>query len=151
MKTATDYFDKGLGRFLGWLVGALVFGTSFPPFLKLISGNYSWGYVIISTSTLAILGGILIVLFVPKGPYYKINTKPNLTNLYALYNNKKFFQLAIGYFGHMRELSAFRTFIPIIIGIYNKVNPQVNQSIPLCSFIIIIIGSDSLACIFIYI
>ena len=30
MKIASDYFDKGLGRSLGFLVGALVLGTAFP-------------------------------------------------------------------------------------------------------------------------
>ena len=33
MKIASDHFDKGLGRSLGWLVGALVFGTALPHLL----------------------------------------------------------------------------------------------------------------------
>lgn len=30
MKIASDYYDKGLGKSLGYLVGALVLGTGFP-------------------------------------------------------------------------------------------------------------------------
>ena len=34
MKIAADYFDKGLGKSLGYLVGALVLGTAFPHLLR---------------------------------------------------------------------------------------------------------------------
>lgn len=145
MKIAADYFDKSLGKSLGYLVGALVLGTSFPHFLKLMSGDYPWQYVIITTSILAITGGILIFLFVPKGPYFKINSTPNFRDLFSIFKNKKFTQAAIGYFGHMWELYAFWTFVPVILSIYNHLHTEVNLSIPLYSFIII--GSGSLACI----
>jgi MFS family permease len=39
MKIATDYYDKGLGKSLGFLVGALVLGTAFPHFLKAFTGS----------------------------------------------------------------------------------------------------------------
>lgn len=145
MKIAADYFDKGLGKSLGWLVGALVLGTAFPHFLKLISSDFSWRYVILATSSLAILGGILIIFFVPKGPYYKKNTTPDFNNLLTIFKNSKFSQAAMGYFGHMWELYTFWTFTPIILATYNKLNPNINLSIPLYSFIII--GSGSIACV----
>ena len=34
MKIAADYYDKGLGKSLGFLVGALVLGTALPHLLK---------------------------------------------------------------------------------------------------------------------
>jgi MFS family permease len=145
MKIAADYFNKGLGKSLAWLVGALVLGTAFPHFLKLISGNYSWTYVIISTSVLALLGGLLVVLCIPKGPYYKTNSKPSLHNLIRVFKNKKFTQAAIGYFGHMWELYTFWTFVPILLSIYNNLHSESELSIPLFSFIII--GSGSIACV----
>ncbi|MEI6866556.1 MFS transporter [Flavicella sp.] len=145
MKIAADYFNEGLGKSLSWLVGALVLGTAFPHFLKLISGNYSWTYVIFSTSILAVLGGLLILFFIPKGPYYKTNSKPGLNNIFRVFKNKKFSQAAIGYFGHMWELYTFWAFVPIFISIYNSLHSGSNLSIPLFSFIII--GSGSIACI----
>lgn len=62
MKIAADYYDKGLGKSLGYLVGALVLGTAFPHFLKTFTGteNLPWRYVIIATSGFAFLGGLLI-------------------------------------------------------------------------------------------
>ena len=38
MKIAADYYEKGLGKSLGYLVGALVLGTTFPHLLKDASG-----------------------------------------------------------------------------------------------------------------
>tara|TARA_B100000809_G_scaffold38098_1_gene33319 strand:+ start:8887 stop:10071 length:1185 start_codon:yes stop_codon:yes gene_type:complete len=145
MKIAADYFDKGLGKSLGWLVGALVLGTAFPHFLKLISGDYSWKYVILITSFLAMLGGLLILVFVPQGPYCKVNSKTNSKDLIKIFKNSNFSQAAMGYFGHMWELYTFWTFIPIILTSYNKINPGINLSIPFYSFVII--GSGSIACI----
>lgn len=40
MKIAADYYQKGLGMSLGYLVGALVIGTVFPHLLKEMTGNY---------------------------------------------------------------------------------------------------------------
>jgi MFS family permease len=145
MKIAADYFDKGLGKSLGWLVGALVVGTAFPHFLKLISGNYSWEYVIVATSLLATLGGLLIIVFVPQGPYCKVNSKTNIKDLIRVFKKENFSQAAMGYFGHMWELYAFWTFTPTILATYNKLNLDINLSIPLYSFVII--GSGCLACI----
>ena len=34
MKIAADWFEQGLGKALGWLLGALVLGTAFPHLLK---------------------------------------------------------------------------------------------------------------------
>jgi MFS family permease len=39
MKIAADHYEKGLGRSLGFLVGALVLGTAFPHLLKSMTGS----------------------------------------------------------------------------------------------------------------
>ena len=74
MKIASDYYQKGLGKSLGYLVGALVIGTAFPHLLKGIqnfqniegsSSVFSWRLVIQATSLIAVLGGVLMFVFVP--------------------------------------------------------------------------------------
>ncbi len=69
MKIAADYFQKGLGKSLGYLVGALVIGTAFPHLLNSFSGVLPWKMVLITTSSIAILGGLLLVILVPNGPF----------------------------------------------------------------------------------
>ena len=70
LKIASDYYEKGLGKSLGFLVGALVLGTAFPHLLKELKGELSWEFVLIITSMLASLGGILMVTLVSNGSWF---------------------------------------------------------------------------------
>jgi len=69
MKIAADYFQKGLGKSLGFLVGALVLGTAFPHLLKGIGAELPWKMILFITSGLATLGGLLMLILVPNGPF----------------------------------------------------------------------------------
>ena len=42
MKIATDYYEKGLGKSLGFLVGALVLGTALPHLMNDLLNFISW-------------------------------------------------------------------------------------------------------------
>jgi predicted MFS family arabinose efflux permease len=143
MKIAADYYDRGLGKSLGFLVGALVLGTAFPHFLKDLTQNISWRFVIIATSCLAIIGGLLMLLFVPKGPFCKPSQKVEISAFVKVFKNKDFRSAAFGYFGHMWELYAFWAFVPIILNTYNSIFPTVELNVSLWSFIIIGIGGIS--------
>ncbi|WP_452231210.1 MULTISPECIES: MFS transporter [unclassified Lacinutrix] len=140
MKIAADYYQKGLGKSLGFLVGALVLGTAFPHLLKEITHSFPWRYVILATSSLALLGGLLMLFLVPSGPYRKASQKTDLSVFLGVFKNKEFRFVAFGYFGHMWELYAFWTFVPILLKKYSEAHPQVLFNIPILSFVIIGIG-----------
>lgn len=143
MKIATDYYKKGLGKSLGFLVGALVLGTALPHLLKDILQGFSWKSVLVTTSTLATFGGFLMFILVPDGPYRKAAKKLNLSICLDVFKNTKFKKAAFGYFGHMWELYAFWAFVPIILEIYSKKHGFANFNISLLSFVIIAVGSIS--------
>ncbi|MEJ6982017.1 MFS transporter [Pedobacter sp. P351] len=145
MKIASDYYLKGLGKSLGFLVGALVIGTAFPHLIKSITAQLHWQNVIFFTSALSVSGGFIILLFVPNGPYRKPMQKFNLTACLSGFRNKNFRAASIGYFGHMWELYAFWAFVPVILSSFNKHN-KVELDISFLSFLII--ASGGLACVF---
>lgn len=146
MKIAADYFDKGLGISLGYLVGALVLGTAFPHLLKTFtSERIPWKLVLFSTSGLAVLGGFLILLLVPDGPFRSPKLKKDFSAFLKVFKNPPFRAAAFGYFGHMWELYAFWAFIPVILTTYQKVHSGVDLNIPMFSFVII--GVGGLACV----
>jgi MFS family permease len=91
MKIAADYYDKGLGKSLGYLVGALVLGTAFPHFLKTFTGteDLPWRWVIIATSGIALLGGFLILRFVPNGPFRKAKGEFKLNAVFSVFQNQE--------------------------------------------------------------
>lgn len=147
MKIASDYFDKGLGRSLGYLVGALVLGTAFPHLLTVISGgvNLEWRWVIIFTSIMAISGGLLIQFLVPDGPYRSKRMQPDLKLVFKVFQNSGFRSAAFGYFGHMWELYAFWAFTPAVLAFYKEFHLDADFSISMISFLVI--GSGGVACV----
>lgn len=143
MKIASDYFREGLGKSLGYLVGALVIGTASPHLLNEIKGNLNWNFVLYTTSAFAIAGGLLVFTFIPDGPYRKPLQKFNVSALPKIFKIRPFRKAAIGYFGHMWELYTFWTFVPILLLNFSKDASNHSINIPLWSFLIIGIGSCS--------
>jgi len=138
MKIAADYFEKGLGKSLGFLVGALVLGTAFPHLIKFFSFSFDWEYIFYATSFLSVLGGLLLFVFVKDGPYRRQLGQVNLTAIKEVVSLPLLRQAAFGYFGHMWELYAFWTFVPMMLALKLK---EDNFNISLLSFLIIGIGS----------
>ncbi len=145
MKIAADHYREGLGRSLGFLVGALVIGTALPHLLKSVTANLPWRYVIYFTSTLSVLGGTAMLFLVPDGPYRKQGVRLNLTGFIQSFKDDNFRSAAFGYFGHMWELYAFWTFVPMMLAGYNLVYPQAALNVSFWSFIII--ASGGAACV----
>ncbi len=145
MKIASDYFDKGLGKSLGFLVGALVLGTSFPHFIKSFTVSFSWQSVIFATSFLTFFGGMVLVLNVPDGPFKRNSQKFNVNLLFAGFKNSNFKSAAFGYFGHMWELYTFWAFVPVMLKSHYKNLGIASNSISLISFFVI--ASGSIACV----
>jgi len=145
LKIASDYYQKGLGKSLGFLVGALVVGTAFPHLLKSITTGFPWKYVIYATSALSFIGGLTLFLSVPDGPFRRPAQQLEITAFLTGFRNRKFRSAALGYFGHMWELYAFWAFLPVMLKTYNDRFPGSVLNVPFLSFTII--ASGGLACV----
>lgn len=143
MKIAADYFDKGLGKSLGYLVGALVLGTAFPHLLRGYLTAFPWEYIITTSSCLALVGGALILVLVPDGPFRKQAGRVDLSAVATIFRARGFRSAAFGYFGHMWELYAFWAFVPSMLTIYRDQHAVADWSIPVLSFVVIGIGCFS--------
>ncbi|MEO5564707.1 MAG: MFS transporter [Chitinophagaceae bacterium] len=136
MKIASDYYQAGLAKSLGYLVGALVIGTAFPHLLKGLITGFPWRYVIYTTTILALIGGLCVLLLVPNGPYRKAGQKIKLSAFMDGFKYPEVRSAAFGYFGHMWELYTLWAFIPVIL----TTNPNITINVPLLSFLLIAAG-----------
>ena len=144
MKIAADWYEKGLGKALGFLLGALVLGTAFPHLLKNRDFDLPWKNVLYFTSLFALIGGLLMLVFIGDGPYRKRSGQFQWNAIPEIFRSRKWRQAAFGYFGHMWELYTFWGFVPLILELYAKKN-GIDLNIPLFSFLII--ASGVISCI----
>lgn len=139
MKIAAGWYRHGLGAALGYLVGALVLGTSFPHLLKSLEYSVDWESVVLSVSVISTIGGLLMLIFVPNGPFLSKGTEFNPRAIYIIFKSKPLRQAAFGYFGHMWELYTLWAFVPVLLDYYaTSFDDAIN--IPLWSFFIIAAG-----------
>jgi MFS family permease len=142
MKISADCFPGKLGRAMGLLVGALVLGTAFPHIMSAWLSQLNWKDVLHFTSLLAVSGGLLVYLLVPR--VASRIPKWNLRDAFTVFKNSSFRSAAFGYFGHMWELYAFWAFIPLVLEMFSRAH-SFHLNIAFWSFLII--GTGSISCI----
>ncbi|HTK83192.1 MAG TPA: MFS transporter [Bacteroidota bacterium] len=140
MKIASGWYREGLGTALGFLVGALVVGTSFPHLLRSFTEGVHWQSVIIAVSCISLGGGVLMLMFVPDGPNLVPAPPLSAKALPLIYSSKELRAAAFGYFGHMWELYTFYAFVPLMLTSFIVTHPQDNIDVSLWSFLIIAAG-----------
>jgi MFS family permease len=144
MKIAAGWYREDLGKALGFLVGALVFGTAFPHLLKGLGQALPAQQVMFGVSLLAAAGGAAMLALVPDGPYLAKGARFDPRALASVFGAARFRASAFGYFGHMWELYAFWAFVPLVLAAHVAVRGG-ELAVPLWTFAVIGIGA--LGCI----
>ena len=144
MKLIISWDPQKAPNTLGLLVGMLVLGSSLPYLIRALGISFDWQYTVILTSGLCYIAGITIYL-IGDGPHLITNKKSSfrlLDQFSELLKNKNYLASAVGYFGHMWELYAFWTCVPILISIAISQHQIHDQEflVSLLSFLIIGLG-----------
>lgn len=125
MKVVASWYREGLGRALGWLVGALVLGTASPHLLRVSAAEAPVDGVVLGTSVLALLGGLLLWALVPDGPAGRGGTSPRLRDVGGLLAHRPFRSATLGYVGHMWELYTLWALLPVLFALHVSREPDV--------------------------
>ncbi|MEO5699788.1 MAG: MFS transporter [Casimicrobiaceae bacterium] len=141
MKIAAGWYERGLGNAIGLLVGALVLGTAFPHLLKAFGRALPWTGVTAAVSLLALVGGVLMLAFVPDGPFLKRGARVSAATLPTIFGSARFRASAFGYFGHMWELYPFWAFVPLVLAAHAVARGETGVNVSLWAFVIIAAGS----------
>ncbi len=146
MKLVASWFRSGLGWRLGVMVGALTMGTAFPYLIQTVGSEFEWRFLAGIASTLAIGGGLLVLMTLSDGPFLQVRARFNARMLWAVFGNRPFRNTALAYFGHMWELYAFWSMVVFYLGARFQ-SQELSGSSWLSLLAFLTIGAGSLGCI----
>jgi MFS family permease len=132
------------GTALGILVGALTLGSAMPHLVNGL-GGLPWRTVVLATSGLTIVGGLVALLLVRDGPYPFPRATFDPSQARKVFSNRGTRLASLGYFGHMWELYAmwawFLVFFSESLAASGKPDPK---AAAVATFAVI--GSGALGC-----
>jgi MFS family permease len=112
MKIVAGWFKDGRGLALGFLIGALTLGKSFPHLLSALFGT-DWRTPMLLASGLAIIGGTLVIAFVRDGPFVTATAPFDPLAIKRVFAIRGVRLAMFGYLGHMWELYAMWTWVVV--------------------------------------
>jgi MFS family permease len=108
LKAMATWFRRERGTALGTLVGGLTLGSAMPHLLNGL-GGLDWRLVILGTSALNVLGGLLAEFGTADGPFPFPRAVFNPRQIAASFALRGVRLATLGYFAHMWELYAMWT------------------------------------------
>jgi MFS family permease len=147
MKLIVSWVPERTGSALAYLVAMLTLGTALPHALRLIGAAWRWQYIIGTSSALAVLAALLIHVL-GDGPNLVLRRGmpgTQMGGVLGAFASRDFRAAALGYFGHMWELYAFWTIIPLLI-VRTALNVNLHNS-KVSGLAFAIISAGALGCV----
>src|SRR6478672_6289475 len=113
MKIIAGWFQRGRGLALGIMIGALSVGSAVPHAVNSL-GGIAWRNVVLLGSVQAVVGALIVALWVHEGPYAMPQSRFDPGQMLEMVRNRKLRLANLGYLGHMWELYSMWGWIAVI-------------------------------------
>lgn len=145
LKEVSTWFLKGRGKALGIMIGALTLGSALPHLVAAV-GGVEWRLVIITTSALSALGGIVVLAVKGEGPYPFPRRPVSLAAGFRSLRDPDVALANAGYAGHMWELYAMWAGLGLFLGSMPEVARRTNAESVAALLAFLCIGVGAAGC-----
>jgi MFS family permease len=115
MKVMATHYRSGRGVALGVMIGALTIGSAMPHLVNGL-GGLDWRLVVLASSVMTALGGVIALAFVRDGPYPFPRGSFEPRFIVRAFRDPAVRLANLGYFGHMWELYAMWSWFAVYLG-----------------------------------
>ena len=125
MKMIVSWAPERSGAALGWLLGMLTLGTALPHLVQALGAALPWRTTVLAATAFALVGAALGARL-GDGPHLRRGAGARVAwgGVLRVFRIPAFRASALGYFGHMWELYAFWTIVPVLVAGSAAMAPQ---------------------------